>query len=43
MGMGLLVAVAITVTVIVVINGAAAQSKGGDSNSQKFLHEVSFR
>ena len=43
MGMGLLVAVAITVTVTVVINGAAAHSKGGDSNSQKFLHEVSFK
>ena len=39
MGMGLLVAVAITVTVIVVINGTAAQSKGGDGNSQQFLHD----
>ena len=43
MRMRLFVAVAITVTAIVVINGAAAQSKGGDSNSQKFLHEVSFK
>ena len=37
MWVGLLVAVAITVTVIVVIYGAAAQSKGCDSNSQSFF------